>query len=52
MVTAIRADGLSKSFGATVALRSLDLEVPEGEILGYLGRTAPGRRPRSGVCSA
>jgi ABC-2 type transport system ATP-binding protein len=42
MVTAIRAEGLSKLFGATVALRSLDLEVTQGEILGYLGPNGAG----------
>ncbi len=33
MVAATRIEGLAKSFGATTALRPLDLEVPEGESL-------------------
>jgi ABC-2 type transport system ATP-binding protein len=40
---AIRTEGLSKSFGATDALVSLDLEVPVGEVLGYLGPNGSGK---------
>ncbi len=43
MVAAIRTVGLAKSFGATVALRPLDLEVAEGEVLGYLGPDGAGK---------
>jgi ABC-2 type transport system ATP-binding protein len=42
MVAAIRTQGLAKSFGATVALRPLDLEVSAGEVLGYLGPNGAG----------
>ena len=46
----IRADGLSKNYGAVPALRNLDLEVADGEVIGYLGPNGPARRPRSGCC--
>jgi ABC-2 type transport system ATP-binding protein len=40
---AIRTDGLTKRYGATVALHPLDLEVAEGEVLGYLGPNGAGK---------
>src|SRR4051812_12310664 len=43
MVAAIRTEGLSKHYGATVALEGLDLEVAEGEVLGYLGPNGSGK---------
>ncbi len=43
MDTAIRAVGLSKRFGNTEALASLDLEVSAGEVFGYLGPNGAGK---------
>jgi ABC-2 type transport system ATP-binding protein len=39
----IRAEGLSKTYGAVRALRDLDLEVTEGEVFGYLGPNGSGK---------
>lgn len=39
----IRIRALRKSFGDTVALRGLDLDVYPGEILGYVGRNGAGK---------
>lgn len=43
MPPAIRAEGLTKRFGTTVALDGLDLEVAEGDILGVLGPNGAGK---------
>jgi ABC-2 type transport system ATP-binding protein len=43
MAAAIRTEGLSKSYGATAALASLDLEVAEDEVIGYLGPNGAGK---------
>jgi ABC-2 type transport system ATP-binding protein len=42
-VPAIRAEGLSKRYGSVDALKPLDLEVQEGEVLGYLGPNGAGK---------
>ena len=40
---AIRTEGLSKAYGGTEALSSLDLEVAPGEVFGYLGPNGAGK---------
>ena len=40
---AIRTEGLSKVYGATPALATLDLEVAAGEVIGYLGPNGAGK---------
>ncbi len=41
--TMIRAEGLTKHFGETIALAGIDLEVPTGSILGVLGPNGAGK---------
>jgi len=40
---AIRTEGLSKRYGNVDALKDLDLEVAEGEVVGYLGPNGAGK---------
>jgi polyether ionophore transport system ATP-binding protein len=42
-MSAIRAQGLSKRYGKTVALDELELVVEEGEVYGYLGPNGAGK---------
>ena len=42
-VAAIRTEGLTKRYGKFAALDHLDLEVSEGEIVGYLGPNGAGK---------
>ncbi|MGY1807273.1 ATP-binding cassette domain-containing protein [Blastococcus sp. SYSU D00669] len=42
-VPALRAEGLTKHFGATVALEDLSLTVPAGEVFGFLGPNGAGK---------
>jgi ABC-2 type transport system ATP-binding protein len=43
MAAAVRIQGLTKRYGATEALSGLDLEISEGEVLGYLGPNGAGK---------
>ena len=42
-LAAIRSEGLSKRYGTVDALSDLNLEVAEGEVLGYLGPNGAGK---------
>ncbi len=43
MDSMIRAEGLTKRYGSTVALAGIDLDVPTGSILGVLGPNGAGK---------
>src|SRR5215213_2519019 len=40
---AIKAEGLTKHYGDTIALDGIDLAVPEGSVLGVLGPNGAGK---------
>ena len=42
-LVAIRAEALTKRYGAVAALDGLDLEVAQGEVVGYLGPNGAGQ---------
>ena len=42
-MTAIRTTGLTKRYGATLALDGLELSIAEGEVYGYLGPNGAGK---------
>jgi ABC-2 type transport system ATP-binding protein len=43
MLAAISTDQLTKRYGSTTALDSLDLQIDEGEVFGYLGPNGAGK---------
>ncbi|MBV9132518.1 MAG: ATP-binding cassette domain-containing protein, partial [Chloroflexi bacterium] len=43
MTATIRTSGLSKRYGNFIALHDLNLEVQQGEVLGYLGPNGAGK---------
>lgn len=49
MDEAIRTHGLTKHYGATVALDRLDLCIPAGEVVGYLGPNGAGKSTTLGL---
>ena len=42
-MTVVRAEGLTKRYGATLALDRLDLTIAEGEVYGFLGPNGAGK---------
>ncbi|MFB4298516.1 ATP-binding cassette domain-containing protein [Actinomadura sp. NTSP31] len=49
MTTVIEVRGLTKRYGRTTALDSLDLEVRQGEVFGYLGPNGAGKSTTVGL---
>ena len=43
MGTVVRTEGLSKRYGRAVALDSLDLDIEQGEVFGYLWPNGAGK---------
>ena len=41
--TAIRARGLSRHFGEVIAVDGVDLDIPSGQIYGFLGPNGSGK---------
>jgi ABC-2 type transport system ATP-binding protein len=49
MTATIRTEGLTKRYGHTTALDSLDLEIEAGEVFGYLGPNGAGKSTTIGL---
>jgi len=51
-MVAIHTEGLTKRYGGTLALDGLDLDVDDGEVLGYLGPNGAGKSTTIGLLLA
>src|SRR5262245_4516790 len=45
----IRAHGITKAFGDVIALDSVDLDIPEGQVHGLVGPNGAGKTPLLGL---
>jgi hypothetical protein len=49
---AVHTRGLTKRYGPRTVVDTLDIDIPAGVVAGFVGPTAPAKRPPFGCCWA